>query len=100
MQVNDLNFYIKFHSSVGVFQNFTGTIQLPGLSINATLATNLLKLIKLYMCNYFLCLQNNYYTYNLRCLIKRRGTSFHTLLLCSYLIQGGHNSFGKKVGGR
>ena len=49
IQVNDLHFYIKFQSSTSVSTNFTGTIQLPGLSISTTLAANWLKLINLYM---------------------------------------------------
>ena len=37
MQVIDLHFYLKCHSSTGVFQTFGSKIQLPGLSISGTL---------------------------------------------------------------
>ena len=47
--LNDLHFYIKFHSAANVSPNFPGTIQLPGLSISATLVANWLELINLCM---------------------------------------------------
>ena len=40
MQVDDLQFYLKCHSSTAVFKHFASKKQLPGLSVSGTLVEN------------------------------------------------------------